>query len=71
MYWQKADSRQKQKIENAVDGTKKLIATEGSKVTPTISGTKEGFEFAGWYTDVALTKEWKADTDTHNCSFGS
>ena len=51
-------------IENGVDNTFKRVVTEGNKVTPTISTTKEGYEFAGWYTDPAFTKEWKVDHDT-------
>ena len=51
-------------IENGVDSTMKQIVTENSKVTPTISAAKEGYEFAGWYTDPAFTNEWNVDQNT-------
>ncbi|QIK56983.1 InlB B-repeat-containing protein [Erysipelothrix sp. HDW6A] len=37
---------------------------EGSFITKPTNPTKEGFEFAGWYSDVTLTKAWNFDTDT-------
>ncbi len=34
-----------------------------SKMTAPLTPVREGYTFAGWYTDSALTKEWHFDTD--------
>ncbi|WP_052344367.1 InlB B-repeat-containing protein [Bacillus ndiopicus] len=33
------------------------------KIVEPVPPTKEGYTFAGWYIDIALTKEWHFDTD--------
>ena len=49
-----------------IDGQGQVIEAENGKIQLPNNPTKEGYTFAGWYTDAACTKEFKNENLTED-----